>query len=99
MRIEPAALIGLDPAQSGKARQLHEKQLVRLAERLGYEAVEPIVVLPMDTARLLDRIREDDVDALIVPSLDHHVDLRTVVPVCDVITMYPEGTYQRREQP
>ena len=96
MRADPAALIGLDASAPGRIMQ--EKRLRRMAHRLGFDVVGPVMNLPANMILLAGVIRREDVDALIVDKLDY-LDLGAILPlVHEIITASPAVSYMRHSR-
>jgi hypothetical protein len=99
--VKPPAIGYLRKDVSGVNKAWDQIQIRILAERLGYRFVKT-VEFSQHTAdpvgQLLGTIARDDVDAVVVPSLEH---LSGEIPealmlAVDVITVSPEATYARR---
>ncbi|MTE15380.1 hypothetical protein GLP40_21720 [Nocardia sp. CT2-14] len=101
MTSEPSAIGWLRSDISGERLQRDETRIRGLAHRLGYDLRRTVVFGPR-TDRPVQRLRvlvsRLDLEAVIVPSVDHFeggcvpADL---VAVADIITVYPENTYAR----
>jgi hypothetical protein len=85
---------------SGISQTWDETQIRSVAKRLGYELTKTVVFGPetdSPLSRLLNVVRRVDVDAVIVPGVQHFggevpADLVSAV---DVVTVRPENTYAR----
>lgn len=104
MRRKPTALGYLRRDVSGLSQNWDEIQIRSAAKRLGYDLAKTVVFdqkTDHPASRLLNIARQLDVDAVIVPKVEH---LNGDVPgdlvrACDVITMNPENTYARWAMP
>jgi hypothetical protein len=100
MRQKPTALGYLRRDVSGISQTWDEIQIRSIAKRFGYDLAKTVVFgreTDHPESGLLNVIRTMDVDAVIVPKVEH---LGGDVPgelvrVCDVITVNPENTYAR----
>lgn len=99
--MKPPAIGYLRADVSGVSKAWDQIQIRILAERLGYQLAKTIE-FSQHTAdpigQLLATIARDQVDAVVVPSLEH---LSGEIPedlmlAADVITVSPEATYARR---
>jgi hypothetical protein len=99
--VKPPAIGYLRKDVSGVSKAWDQIQIRILAERLGYQLAKTIE-FSQHTAdpigQLLATIARDQVDAVVVPSLEH---LSGEIPedlmlAADVITVSPEATYARR---
>ncbi len=92
MRFRPTALGWVDPDIS-TAPEWDRAQMYRLARHLGYAMVwlEPSLI------PLVDQVRAEDVDAVIVPSPTHlhPVLLNALMDVADVETVLPRMSFAR----
>ncbi|MCU1641607.1 MAG: hypothetical protein JWN03_1882 [Nocardia sp.] len=101
MRATPTAVGYLRRDVSGIRQDWDETKIRSRAKRLGYDLAKIIVFGPGTDARmqrLIDAVRDADVDAVIVPSAAHFDGAEIPVPlvkVVDVITVDPEETYAR----
>jgi hypothetical protein len=100
MRAKPFALGYLRKDVSGTSQAWDEAQIRRLAKRLGYELSKTVTFgagSDGPVGRLIDVVRDLDVDAVISPGLQHFDDAvpDELVQVCDLITVTPESTFSR----
>ncbi len=94
MRVFPTAVGHVDVERSGRAAQWNRAQIARLARRLGYILIWPSDASPLP---LLDQVRAADVDAVLIPSLQH-IDAFTLdqlTSCCDVECVSPRKTIAR----
>ncbi|MEC3951937.1 hypothetical protein VMT65_02720 [Nocardia sp. CDC153] len=101
MTSEPSAIGWLRSDISGDRREWDEARIRGLAHRLGYDLRKTVVFGPW-TDRPVHRLRmlvsRLDLEAVIVPSVDHFEGgcvPPELVAVTDIITVFPENTYAR----
>ncbi|MEU7768402.1 hypothetical protein AB0B25_25280 [Nocardia sp. NPDC049190] len=104
MRAKPPALGYLRKDVSGVSQAWDEAQIRSLAKRLGYELAKTVTFgagTDGPVGRLVDVVRDLDVDAVISPGLRHFDDAvpDELVQVCDLITVTPKSTFSRSALP
>ncbi len=106
MRSRPTAIGYLRTDVSGTARLRDQREIRRLAVRLGYDFADMIVYDPKfgrpPLARLKAQATRLDAEAVIVPGPEHFDGGRapeSLVERLDVVTVRPEETYARRAAP
>ncbi|WP_306361489.1 hypothetical protein [Nocardia sp. CC227C] len=102
MRSRPTAIGYLRTDVSGTARLRDQREIRRVAARLGYDFADMIVYDPSfgrpPLARLKAQATRLDAEAVIVPGPEHFDGGRvpeSLVERLDVITVRPEQTYAR----
>lgn len=100
MRSRPTAIGYLRRDVSGVSQTWDEIQIRSVANRLGYELAKTVVFGPetdSPLSRLLNVVRRADVDAVIVPGVQHFGGEipSELVEIVDVVTVRPEKTDAR----
>ncbi|WP_330251202.1 hypothetical protein OG874_34310 [Nocardia sp. NBC_00565] len=93
MRFRPTAFAWID-LDASPAPEWDRAQTCRLARRLGYTLIWPPEV---SLVSLVDQVRAADVDAVIVPSLEHldALVLHALMGIADVEAIVPRMSFAR----
>lgn len=92
MRSQPTAFGWIDPDVS-TAREWDAARIRRLCRQLGYTLIWP----DTPTIRFIDRVRDADVDAVVLPTPDHldPLTLNNLMHLADVELVSPRLSFAR----
>lgn len=93
MRLQPTAFGWIDTDVVTSAPTWDLAQMRRLCRRLGY-----VLLIPEVTAvRLIDQIRVADVDAVVIPTLEHldPLTINNLMHLADVEVVTPRMSFAR----